>query len=329
MINPISAEKLWHNINLTASKSISFIFAIDYEMKNAYFTLDPHDNCGLFWEIDGIGNKHILVDCISTKDVKFNTFPISFSEYESSFNCIQSHLHKGNSFLANLTAATGIKTNCSFEEIFLKGNSRFKILVPNKFVCFSPEIFVNISADGKISSFPMKGTISGEIADAESTILNDYKESAEHFTIVDFIRSDLSRVATNINVDRLRYIDRINTSKGEILQVSSEISGILPHDWKENLGEIIRQLLPAGSISGAPKTATVEAIREAEASSRGFYTGICGYFDGRELKTFVMIRYIEKNDSGKLYFRSGGGITINSNCKDEYEEVIKKVYLPW
>ena len=174
----------------------------------------------------------------------------------------------------------------------------------------------------------MKGTISANENDAENTILSDYKESAEHFTIVDLIRSDLSRVATNITVDRLRYIDRLKTSKGDILQVSSEISGAILDSYKGRLGDMIFELLPAGSISGAPKQPTVNVIQQAESEPRGFYTGVFGYFDGSELDSAVMIRYIEREE-GQMFFRSGGGITINSVCEDEYNEVLAKIYLPF
>jgi para-aminobenzoate synthetase component 1 len=94
------------------------------------------------------------------------------------------------------------------------------------------------------------------------------------------------------------------------------------------LGDIFQKLLPAGSISGAPKKKTISIINEAEAYTRGFYTGIFGYFDGKKLDSGVMIRFI-RNDNGKLFFCSGGGITIHSNPKSEYQELIDKVYVPF
>ena len=88
------------------------------------------------------------------------------------------------------------------------------------------------------------------------------------------------------------------------------------------------KLLPAGSISGAPKQKTVEIIREAERSDRGYYTGVFGIFDGRDLDSAVNIRYIEQTDHG-LQFRSGGGITAMSKMEDEYQEMMDKVYVPF
>jgi len=86
-------------------------------------------------------------------------------------------------------------------------------------------------------------------------------------------------------------------------------------------------MLPAGSVTGAPKKETVRIIRESEKYNRGWYTGIFGVFDGRNLDSAVMIRFIE-NDSGTMCYKSGGGITFMSNAESEYKELIGKVYVP-
>ena len=173
----------------------------------------------------------------------------------------------------------------------------------------------------------MKGTIDASVENAAETILNDPKEIAEHRVSVELLCDDLREIATDLTVKRFRYIDTLKTSKGEILQVSSEIEGTLPDDWAENIGTLIFKLLPAGSIAGVPKNASLDIIREAEQEPRGYYTGIAGYFDGKTLDTCVLIRFIEQQGD-KLFFRSGGGVTINSVCEKEYREAIRKVYLP-
>ena len=212
--------------------------------------------------------------------------------------------------------------------------------ISNPFVCFSPETFVRIK-NGRIYSYPMKGTLDASLPDAEKQLMEDQKEAAEHATIVDLIRNDLSRVAENVRVDKYRYIDVLHTNKGDILQTSSEISGSLPEDYRQHLGEILDAQLPAGSITGAPKDKTMQIIHEAEGYDRGFYTGIMGIYDHGELNSAVMIRFVEeeaspsKTEKGKnsevsreLYFKAGGGITSKSDCRKEYEEVIQKIYLP-
>jgi len=101
----------------------------------------------------------------------------------------------------------------------------------------------------------------------------------------------------------------------------------MPEKYNEILGEIILKLLPAGSISGAPKKKTVEIIKDIETEKRGYYTGIFGHFDGKNLDSCVMIRFIEKNND-RLYYRSGGGITIYSDPEKEYKELMDKIYVP-
>ena len=86
-------------------------------------------------------------------------------------------------------------------------------------------------------------------------------------------------------------------------------------------------MLPAGSICGAPKKKTVEIILEAEQYDRGYYTGVFGHWDGNCLDSAVAIRYIEK-EGENLVFKSGGGITFQSRCELEYDEMLKKVYVP-
>ena len=131
-------------------------------------------------------------------------------------------------------------------------------------------------------------------------------------------------IADRVRVERFRYIDRVETSGKTLLQVSSEIAGDLPTDWREHLGDILGALLPAGSVTGAPKHRTVEILREAEGYARGFYTGIAGYFDGHTLDSCVLIRFLEATPSG-LVFKSGGGITCFSDPDSEYQELVDKV----
>jgi para-aminobenzoate synthetase component 1 len=191
---------------------------------------------------------------------------------------------------------------------------------------FSPERFVLIR-NGIISSNPMKGTIDAALPDAEKKLTNDYKEDCEHNTIVDLIRNDLGSVAERISVTRFKYLDRVRTDRGVLLQMSSEISGSLAGEYNSRLGEIILSMLPAGSVSGAPKQSTLSIIMHSEGVKRGFYTGVFGYYDGEVLDSAVMIRFIEDTDDGAFY-RSGGGITINSRCRDEWNEARDKIYLP-
>jgi para-aminobenzoate synthetase component 1 len=252
--------------------------------------------------------------------------PVSFSSYLRSFETVSQNIKLGNSYLLNLTFPTFIETELTLEEIYLMSVARYKLLYHNQFVVFSPEIFVQIS-NGEIKSFPMKGTIDASIPGAKNIILNDEKELAEHNTIVDLIRNDLSIFADEVRVNRFRYIDEIKTKDSVLLQVSSEITGRLGKGYESRLGSIITGMLPAGSVTGAPKNETLRIIAESETYERGWYTGVFGVFDGKSLDSGVMIRFIE-NESGKLTYKSGGGITSLSDPVKEYEELISKVYVP-
>ncbi len=245
---------------------------------------------------------------------------------DSTFNIVRQNILAGNSFLTNLTCRTPVDTNLTLEDIYYHSKAIYKLWVKDTFTVFSPEIFVRIH-QGKISSYPMKGTIDASIPSAAQLLMNDPKEAAEHATIVDLIRNDLSMVANQVSVSRYRYIDTLQTNQGAILQTSSEIQGVLPENYPEHLGELIFRLLPAGSITGAPKKKTMQIIREAETYDRGFYTGIMGYSDGINLDSAVMIRFVEQ-EGEKMYFKSGGGITCQSDAESEYNEMKQKVYVP-
>lgn len=320
-----SVDEIKNKINEVASRGIPFLFGVDYEMQKGFFVQHPLEQNEILWRTNSYSN---FTSATIANKKAFKAFPIDYNTYCTKFNKVYDGLYHGDSFLTNLTIKTPIKCEYAFDEILKASNSTYALLLPEQFVCFSPETFVKINKEGVISSYPMKGTIDATLPNAEQTILNDYKESAEHFTIVDLIRSDLSRVATQVHVSKMRYIDKLTTSMGQILQVSSEVQGQLPTDYLSHLGDILFELLPAGSISGAPKPLTVDLIKQAEGEPRGFYTGVFGYFDGQELDSAVMIRFIEK-ESEKLFFRSGSGITINSDCRYEYDEVIQKIYLPF
>ena len=134
-------------------------------------------------------------------------------------------------------------------------------------------------------------------------------------------------VSEHVDVNKYRYVDRLETSHGPILQTSSEISGVLPQNFYKELGDIFFRMLPAGSITGAPKVKTMEIIASAESYERGFYSGVMGYYDGYNLDSAVMIRFIQKTDNEMIY-KSGGGITFQSDARSEYNEMIQKIYVP-
>ena len=252
--------------------------------------------------------------------------PIDYADYKRGFDTIIEHIKAGDTYLLNYTCETPIHTELSLKEIYHKAHAKFKLRYKEEFVCFSPERFIKIE-ENTISTYPMKGTIDASIAQAKEKILESEKEMAEHVMVVDLLRNDLGIVAKKIQVEKFRYIDHLHTGEKELLQVSSKVTGELPTAWRHDFGSILMALLPAGSISGTPKRSTLHIINEVEASPRGFFSGIFGYFDGHNFDSAVMIRFIEKRQQ-KLYYKSGGGITLDSQPQDEYQEMLDKIYIP-
>lgn len=322
------------------SAKTPFLFGLNFEMTEGFFVPYPLSQNKILFDINGISNSSNNIhdtslhepdvsqhELIASGDFHFDTYPECYSVYKHRFNIVMEGLKRGDSYLTNLTIRTKVNSNLSLKDIFYRSNSPYKICIPQKWVCFSPECFIQIDK-GTIRTYPMKGTIDATIPDAENKIINDKKEVAEHNTVVDLMRNDISLVATDVKLNRFRYTNKILTNKGTILQISSEIEGIMTDGWEQHIGTILCDLLPAGSISGAPKKTTLTTIQKAEQYPRGYYTGVAGYFDGIRLETFVLIRFIEQSE-GDLFFRSGGGITVHSMCQKEYLEAIQKVYLPF
>ncbi len=278
-------------------------------------------------------------DCVPPlpERLRFVPHPPSVSQYAASFVSVRNHLMRGDSYLLNLCMSTPVETNLTLPHLFRFARAPYRMLlgadarIPDVHgracVCFSPEPFVTVRGR-TVSAFPMKGTVSSATQEARRWLETDEKENRESATIVDLMRNDLSMVATGVRVKRYRYISPVETSGGSILQCSSEISGLLPENWRSRVGEILLKLLPAGSVTGAPKEATCRAIAEAENMERGFYTGIFGFFNGRDLDSAVSVRFMEEGEQGMVY-KSGGGITVMSRMEDEYREAVAKVYVPF
>lgn len=317
-------KELEEKLNKLGSLKEPFLFVISYDLKKFYIKKLSDLPQSIKYKINSNTSSKIK------HKTKLEKFPITFYEYEKKFNLLQEEIKRGNTYLLNLTAKTKIQTEYSLDQIYEKVNAKFKLRFQNEnenFVCFSPERFIEIKKN-KISTYPMKGTIDSSIPNAQAKILGDIKEMAEHTMVVDLLRNDLAIVSSKVRVDKFRYIDKINAGDKKLLQVSSKISGHLEDNWNERIGSILTSLLPAGSITGTPKKKTVEILEEVEDYNRDFYTGIFGIYDGESLDSSVMIRFIEEHNN-QTFYKSGGGITCDSNASLEYQELIDKIYLPF
>ncbi len=320
----LKREDGFDTINKLGQDRIPFLFILSYDKSKIFVkSLDKLDN-DIYYKIEDWRNYPVKK---MQKDFTFSKSHIDFFQYKKAFEHIVEEIHLGNSYLLNLTFKTPIESSLSLKDIFTYSRAKFKLYFKDQFICFSPERFINIK-DNTISTYPMKGTIDANTPNAKSSILNNPKEMAEHIMIVDLMRNDLSIVAKNIKVDKFRYIKKIKAGDKSLLQVSSKITANLNKNWQDEIGTLLDKLTPAGSITGTPKKSTIDIIDTIENYNRGFYTGIFGIYNGKELRSGVMIRFIEKKNH-KLFYKSGGGITIDSNAKLEYNELIDKIYLPF
>jgi para-aminobenzoate synthetase/4-amino-4-deoxychorismate lyase len=192
----------------------------------------------------------------------------------------------------------------------------------------SPELFFQLHPDGRIVTRPMKGTarrgrwIAEDHANAE-WLANSAKNQAENLMIVDLLRNDLGRIAQTgtVTVPTLFAVEPYRT----VWQMTSTVEAKLRADL--GVADIFRALFPSGSVTGAPKTSSMQLISQLENSPRGVYTGAIGYIEpGAKAALFnVAIRTLVVDyRNAQAEYGVGGGITWDSQAQEEYEEVKAK-----
>lgn len=188
----------------------------------------------------------------------------------------------------------------------------------------SPETLAKLQ-DGKLFTFPLAGTrprgASRDEDDAlAADLLSDEKELAEHNMLVDLGRNDLGRISKigTVEVEKYLHIERFS----HVMHIGSTVTGQIRED-KDAL-DAVDAILPAGTLSGAPKLRACEIIEELEGNERGIYGGAIGYLDFTgNLDTCIAIRLAYRKD-GKVCVRSGAGIVADSVPDSEYTECLNK-----
>ncbi|MFA5669377.1 MAG: aminodeoxychorismate synthase component I [Balneolaceae bacterium] len=188
--------------------------------------------------------------------------------------------------------------------------------------CSSPERF--LSRTGKrICTQPIKGTIKRDSKNEEEAIqelLNSEKERAENLMIVDLVRNDLSRIATkgSVSVSKLFEVQTFKTVHQLVSTVICEVED------KSDSIEILKACFPMGSMTGAPKIATMQAIDELENYQRGIYSGALGYIKPNDDFDFNVVIRTALIQNGKLFYPVGGAITSDSIPENEWKETFVK-----
>lgn len=255
----------------------------------------------------------------------------SAEEYEKAIAQIHHHLRQGDTYQVNYTVQ--LKQDLSanpfaiYNRIVVEQEAGYNAYVEHDemaVISMSPELFFEQN-DRELTTRPMKGTTQRGVTDQEdleqaSWLEQDSKNRSENMMIVDLLRNDMNRISEvgSEHVERLCQVEQYST----VWQMTSTIKSQL----RENvdLVEIFRALFPCGSITGAPKIATMEIIKNLEPQPRGVYCGTIGLLlpNGRRIFN-VAIRTIQLY-KGQAIYGVGGGITWDSTWESEYREVHQK-----
>ncbi len=255
----------------------------------------------------------------------------SAAEYEKAIAQIHHHLRQGDTYQVNYTVQ--LKQDLSanpyaiYNRMVVEQEAGYNAYVEHDdmaVISMSPELFFEQN-DRELTTRPMKGTTQRGMTDQEdleqaSWLEQDPKNRSENMMIVDLLRNDMNRISEvgSEHVERLCQVEQYST----VWQMTSTIKSQL----RENvdLVEIFRSLFPCGSITGAPKIATMEIIKDLELQPRGVYCGTIGLLlpNGRRIFN-VAIRTIQLHQGNAIY-GVGGGITWDSTWESEYREVHQK-----
>jgi para-aminobenzoate synthetase/4-amino-4-deoxychorismate lyase len=249
-------------------------------------------------------------------------------DYEKHFCNIQKHLYQGDSYQVNLTTKYHFNLQGSQVKLyqFLRDRQRvayggFLQFDDYEILSFSPELFFRKTGT-LFETKPMKGTMPRDnnplIDEANKNILKtNEKLVSENIIIVDLLRNDLSMISTpgSVRVNKLLDVESFET----VHQMSTEIESQVSLDL--SFTDILKNIFPCGSITGAPKKRTMQIIEKEESESRHIYTGAIGFISPNNDMVFnVAIRTLFLKD-GKGELGVGGGLIYDSNVNDEYKEL--------
>ena len=255
----------------------------------------------------------------------------NIDEYQQKISYIRSQIESGNTYQTNFTIQFNAPFNGNPKDYyhFLQKNNQANYCAYIEFenyhiLSISPELFFKLE-DRTISTKPMKGTVARGLNTNQDKqqikLLMSEKNLAENMMIVDLLRNDLSKISKpgSVTVPHLFTAEKYPT----VWQLTSTIQGNLKENV--NLYQIFQALFPCGSITGAPKSSTMQIISNIENSARGVYCGTIGYIEPSMKKAVfnIPIRTLTIHNQ-QLNYGVGGGITWDSTADDEYNEILAK-----
>jgi para-aminobenzoate synthetase/4-amino-4-deoxychorismate lyase len=258
---------------------------------------------------------------------------ITEPQYAKAFAAVKELITAGDTYQVNLTFKAGFDLEGDpiglYRDLVQKQPVGYGALIntgSHWILSRSPELFVSLRGD-QLSARPMKGTRKrgrncAEDAAGRKALAADSKNRAENLMIVDLLRNDLSRISEigSVKVTDLFTVETYRTLHTMTSGITSQLRrGV-------TTSQILENLFPCGSITGAPKLRAMEIIADVETSSRGLYTGSIGHFaPNGDLTLNVAIRTAVIDAAGKGEIGIGGGIVADSECSDEYREALLKM----
>jgi para-aminobenzoate synthetase/4-amino-4-deoxychorismate lyase len=308
-------------------KKLLHLLSKDNEKLIQFFFFDKR-------EVRQLKSSKIVFSNFSDDKYSIQNFKLNRTESQflNDIETIKKYIKAGDTYQVNFTVKGRFDFTGSysgfFQKLLFNQSARYSAFINNdeKFIIsLSPELF--FQTNGKqINSEPMKGTIHrghNHSSDALSVkeLETGEKNKAENVMIVDLIRNDLGIICRygSVKVPEIFQIEKYES----LFQMVSEVQGKLRK--KVKIGEVLQNIFPCGSVTGAPKIRTMEIINEIEKEKRGIYTGSIGLITPKEIKMNVAIRTITiKKDTGNGVMGLGSGVVWDSDPKSEYEEVLLK-----
>ena len=258
---------------------------------------------------------------------------LTVAQHQNKFDRIQDYITAGDIYQANLTFPLATATQSDPSALYAALAARQPVphgamvdLTGPLILSRSPELFFQISADGRIETRPMKGTMPrGRTPQRDAAnrarLITSEKDRAENLMIVDLLRNDIGRVAEvgSVTVPELFAIETYATVHQMVSSVTARVRPGL------TLKDLFTALFPCGSVTGAPKIRAMEIIAELEETPRGAYCGAVGWIDpGGPIAFNVAIRTLTLHRDGRARLNVGGGIVHDSTATGEYDEALLK-----
>ncbi len=260
-------------------------------------------------------------------------FDMDRAAYGAAFDKVRDHLAKGDIYQVNLTMRARLAHRGAPERLFLDLMRRQQVeyaalvaMEDRTVLSLSPELFLE-RRGGTLRTRPMKGTAPrGRHASEDATLARelatDPKQRSENIMIVDLMRNDLSRIAETgtVRVTKLCDVERYQS----VHQMTSTVEARIPGEI--GFAEIIENLFPCGSITGAPKLSAMQIADDLETGPRGIYTGSIGFLEpGSDFRLNVAIRTLVLRKDGTGEAGTGSGVVFDSGAAPEYDECILKL----